>query len=297
MKHNKRKNTEVFINECIEVRGYKYDYSLVSYKNNKQKVKIICKDHGIFEQTPNNHLSKLQDCPKCSDMYFDIKSNDEILSDFKKRHVDKYDYSKVNYKGNKEKVEIICREHGSFFQTPNNHLRGQECSSCKKIDTEKFINRSNIKHKEKYNYDKTRYINMSTKVKIICDKHGEFEQIPHSHLYGIGCPNCKISKGENEVKLYLDEMNMKYITQHSFDNCKLKKKLRFDFYLPELNTCIEFDGRQHFESIKYYGGDKGLEIRTKRDEIKSEFCKISKINLVRIKFDDDIKNKIYECLS
>jgi hypothetical protein len=138
---------------------------------------------------------------------------------------------------------------------------------------------------------------MSTKVKIICDKHGEFEQIPHSHLYGIGCPNCKISKGENEVKLYLDEMNMKYITQHSFDNCKLKKKLRFDFYLPELNTCIEFDGRQHFESIKYYGGDKGLEIRTKRDEIKSEFCKISKINLVRIKFDDDIKNKIYECLS
>jgi hypothetical protein len=43
MKHNKRKNTEVFINECIEMRGYKYDYSLVSYKNNKQKVKIICK--------------------------------------------------------------------------------------------------------------------------------------------------------------------------------------------------------------------------------------------------------------
>lgn len=59
MKRNKRKNTEVFINECIEVRGYKYDYSLVSYKNNKQKVKIICKDHGIFEQTPNCKINKI----------------------------------------------------------------------------------------------------------------------------------------------------------------------------------------------------------------------------------------------
>lgn len=291
MKTTKRKDTKIFIEECIRLRGNKYDYSLVSYKNNKEKVEIICYVHGIFKQSPNNHLSKLQDCPKCANMYFELKSNDEVLSNFKKVHADKYDYSKVNYKGNKEKVEIICREHGSFFQTPNNHLKGQECPSCKKIDTKKFIERSNVKHNGKYNYDKTKYLNMN------CNKHGVFEQMPNSHLYGIGCSSCKASKGENEIKLYLNEINIRYIAQHSFDNCKLKKRLRFDFYLPELNTCIEFDGKQHFEPIDYYGGYSGLEIRTKRDKIKSEFCKNNKINLIRIKFDDDIKKKIYECLS
>jgi very-short-patch-repair endonuclease len=289
----KKRNTQQFINDCISIRGNIYDYSLVDYKNNKLKVKIICKEHGIFEQTPNNHLSKKQDCPKCSDYHFDIKSKSDVIVDFIKKHGNKYDYSKVNYKGNKIKVEIICSKHGSFFQTPNNHLKGNNCAKCLKIDTEMFIKKAKKVHKEKYRYDLVNYINMNSKIKIICSKHGIFKQVPHSHIYGVGCPTCQESKGEREISYILEEMKIEFIRQFSFDECKNIKKLRFDFYLPKLNTCIEFDGKQHFESIEFYGGIDEIK---KRDEIKNIFCKNKKIILLRIHYKDNIKNKLEECL-
>lgn len=296
MKTTKRKNTEIFINECMEIRGNKYDYSLVSYKNNKEKVKIICKDHGIFEQTPNNHLNKLQDCPKCSTNYFEIKNTTEVINNFINKHGNKYDYSKVEYNGNKIKVEIICKKHGSFYQTPNNHLKGQDCPICKKIDINTFIQRANIKHNNKYDYSLSEYENMNSKVKIICQDHGVFKQIAHSHIYGSGCPTCKDSKGEREIKILLDEYKINYIKEYSFIDCKLINKLRFDFYLPEKNTCIEFDGEHHFRPIEYYGGEVEFKKIIKRDKIKSDFCKKNNINLIRVRYDDNIKNKISECL-
>jgi hypothetical protein len=292
VKNTKKRNTDIFIKDCIDTIGNLYDYSLVEYINNKQKVKIICKKHGIFEQSPNNHLSKRQSCPKCSEHHHELKTTIQIVLDFQKKQGDKYNYSKVNYIGSKQKVEIICKKHGSFFQTPNNHLKGQDCPKCVKVNIDDFKNKSNIKHNYKYNYDLVIYENCRNKVKIICGKHGLFEQVASSHLYGIGCPSCQESKGENKIRKILEENNIEYISQYSFDGCKLKKKLRFDFYLPILNTCIEFDGLQHFKPIKYYGGVTEFKVRVERDKIKSEFCYNEKINLLRIRFDDNIKNKL-----
>ena len=290
-RNTKKKNTKSFIEDCITKRGDRYDYSLVSYTNSKTKVDIICNKHGVFKQTPNNHL-RGQDCPECSDKHFNKKNNEEIINDFTLLNGDRYDYSKVDYKSNKIKVKIICRKHGEFEQTPNNHLRGKDCPKCKKITTETFIERSNNIHFKKYDYRLVEYSQMTKKIDIICLEHGIFKQMPHSHLSGVGCPKCQESKGEREIRKILEYNNLEYISQHSFKECFYKNELRFDFYLPKLNICIEYDGEQHFRPVEFYGGEENFKIQKSRDLIKSNYCNLNNIKLIRISYKDDIKNKI-----
>lgn len=111
-----------------EVHGDKYDYSEVGYINNRTNITIICKDHGCFAQKPNDHY-KGQGCPKCGGKQ--KKNTQQCVEDFRKVHKDLYDYSKVKYYTCYNKVEIICEEHGSFLQTPSNHLSGNGCPKCK----------------------------------------------------------------------------------------------------------------------------------------------------------------------
>ena len=111
-------------------------------------------------------------------------------------HNCRYDYSKVKYVNSHTKVCIICPEHGEFWQTPYNHLKGQGCFKCcgkEKLTTEEFIKRAIKVHGDKYDYSKVEYINIKTPVCIICPEHGEFWQKPIKHLIGENCPSCKSS--------------------------------------------------------------------------------------------------------
>ena len=285
----KKSSTEKFLKKCLEVRGVLYDYSLVNYINNKTKVKIICKEHGIFEQTPNNHL-RGQDCPYCKG---NAKLNTEkFIEKSSKIHNNKYDYSLVDCNGSKNNIKIICKEHGIFEQTPNNHLKGQDCPNCIKIDSKKFINRCNIIHNNKYDYSLVSYYNMNSRLDIICKEHGVFNQIAHSHIYGVGCPICKISKGERDIIKILKDNNVSYIREYKFTDCKFIRELKFDFYLPNNNICIEFNGRQHYEPIEYFGGVNMFNNIQKRDNIKKEFCEKMNIKLINIKYNECIEDKI-----
>ena len=123
-----------------------------------------------------------------------MEKNKEFIDKAKKIHGNKYDYSKVVYKNNYTKVCIICPEHGEFWQTPNNHLKGYGCSKCSgncKKNNNDFITKAKNIHGDKYEYSKINYINSRTKICIICPEHGEFWQTPNSHLSGCGCPECK----------------------------------------------------------------------------------------------------------
>lgn len=116
-----------------------------------------------------------------------------------------YDYSKVVYTTNKNKVIIICNQHGEFIQTASHHLSGSICPTCAKIKVAKQLllqNRSNIFeftakafmiHGNKYTYEKAKYVNSKTKITITCPIHGDFEQTPNDHLDGCGCPICKFA--------------------------------------------------------------------------------------------------------
>ena len=116
---------EKFIEKARSVHGSKYDYSDVVYVNAKTKVRIICRIHGPIDQTPDKHLNGRCGCPSCAGNV----ASDTVgfIGKATKVHGFTYDYTKVAYVNNKVPVEIVCREHGSFFQAPCNHLAGKGC--------------------------------------------------------------------------------------------------------------------------------------------------------------------------
>ena len=141
--------TEQFIQKAKEIHGDKYDYSKVNYINNRTKVCIIShkinphngEEYGEFWQTPKNHL-KGQDMPFIKNDKIKSKlmlKKEDFIQKAKEIHGDKYEYSKVEYVNNRTKVCIICPEHGEFYQTPSNHLKGQGCPICKESVLEKEI--------------------------------------------------------------------------------------------------------------------------------------------------------------
>lgn len=299
----RRKTIEEFVEQSIKIHGYKYNYSKIIYKNNRTKIKILCNIcENVFKQIPYSHLNG-SGCPKCyfkklSELY--KHTTEEFINNAIKVHGDKYDYSKVNYKNNRIKVKIICPEHGIFKQTPDNHLKCQNCPKCsiKKVSKsqslggEIFIKKAKIIHKNIYNYSKVNYNNYKTKINIICEIHGEFLQTPKNHLNGRGCPICKLSKGEIEIKNFFDGLKKKYITQKTFYGCTHKRELKFDFYLPKYSVCIEYDGEQHFNKFSFEKDDKKLNERKLRDKIKNDYCKNNNIPLYRIRYDENIEDKL-----
>lgn len=127
------------------------------------------------------------------------KTTEEFIADARKVHGNKYDYSKVDYKGHRKPVCIICLEHGEFYQTPESHLAQRGCRKCgiekerknNTLTNEQFVSRAKVLHGDRYDYSDVQYINSHTKVNIKCNKCGRhFWQTPNSHLNGNNCPIC-----------------------------------------------------------------------------------------------------------
>lgn len=162
--------------------------------------------------------------------------------------------------------------------------------------TKGFINKSFKIHEDKYNYSKVNYNKSNDKLIIICPKHGEFIQTAQSHLSGRGCPICNESKGEKKIRFFLSNKKINFSQQHTFNNCRNTNLLPFDFYLLKYNLCIEFNGKQHYEPIKYFGGDKTLINIKINDSIKKKFCMKNDIKLIIIKYDMDVDNILLNIL-
>ncbi len=193
-----------------------------------------------------------------------VRDTESFIIQARKIHGDTYDYSKVVYKSSLEKVCIICSEHGEFWQTPNNHLRGRGCAKCKglyRYTKDDFIKKSNEVHHGVYDYSKVEYKNTQAKVCIICPKHGEFWQKPTRHMAGRGCPHeeCVNEKREAtcmahfgvpnpgqdskcEKKLYKMLLNVfdasDIVSPYKSD----EYPFRCDFYIKSRDLYIELNG-------------------------------------------------------
>ena len=277
---------EEFIDKAKSIYGEKYDLSLVEYVNTSTKIKVICPEHGEFLVRPSNFLngSACKCCGREIQRGKTLLTQDEFIERAVAVHGNKYDYSKVIYAGTKKKVCIICPEHGEFWQKPYAHLAGQGCPKCannQKIDKEEFIRRAREIHGDKYDYSKVDYKNNYTKVVITCPEHGDFKQFPHSHLQGNGCQKCyEEPLLEREVLELLEKNGILYVQQKKFDGLVYKRKLAFDFYLPEQNTAIECQGIQHFRPVEQFGGIDGFNEQVARDEVKRKFCDENGIKLL-----------------
>lgn len=215
----------------------------------------------------------------------------QYIDKCKVTHGKKYDYLKLKYINSDTKVNIICRKHGVFKQWPSDHRRGFGCPTCSgkvKGNTERFIKKAIEVHGIYYNYSKVKYKSLGVPITIICPKHNQFKVIPRYHIYGsaIGCAKCNRSKGEIKIEEWLIENKIKFEAQKTFKGLGTS---RFDFYLPDYNFCIEFDGAQHFHVRHQRTRDKvKAEQRFKdlkrRDKKKNDYCKREKIKLIRIHF-------------
>lgn len=232
---------------------------------------------------------------------------DKFILKSKEIHINKYDYSQTNYKAIEKPVIIICPIHGEFEQIPRKHLMGRGCKICgrlkgsssKTYSNDEFISKSKEQYPEKYSYDKLEYINTRSKVTITCKEHGDFIISPNKHFTSAhgGCKKCvaSMSRYATLVNDFLIENNIKFRTEQSFPGClsPINYKLRFDFYLPDYNICIEYDGGQHDRAVPFYGGQAGFEKRQVHDQIKDKYCLENKIGLVRIKTQSKLEiNKL-----
>jgi very-short-patch-repair endonuclease len=291
--------SEEFVERSKKTHDNKYDYSKVEYENLTKKVSIICPIHGIFFQAPGVHFKS--GCPKCSSVKNTLYTKNEFVKKANEKHLYFYNYSKVKYINNKTKITIICPIHGEFNQQPKHHLRGSGCSKCAveknakklRVDREYYLNKFKEIYEDKYDYSSFKYENPFVNINVICRKHGSFFVSPNNHLNKkSGCPKCASSKGENEIESFLVENKILFERQKSFNKCYNKKKLFFDFFLPEYDILIEYDGEQHFKPIKFFGGVDSFTKRKLRDKIKNEFAKENNYNIIRISYIDDIKETL-----
>lgn len=275
-----RKTKEQFIEDAKKVHGDRYDYSKVEYVNNRTKVCIICPDHGEFWQAPDPHLAG-KGCSVCRYIKSSSKvrmTREEFVRRANEIHGEKYDYSMVEYKNTDTKVKIKCPVHGVFEQTPHHHLAGRGCYYCgtNMKTNEMWIKHASEVHDNKYDYSKVNFRGRRTPITIICPEHGEFTQYPIPHLNGIGCPICatKRNKRENETLKALQEDFPSVIYQYTNDTFLKNKRKNFtlDFYIPEYDIGIEYQGEQHFVPVEIFGGEENYKKVIDRDARKYKQC-------------------------
>ena len=226
--------TREFIRRAKLVHGdNKYNYNFVKYINTHSKVCIVCldPDHGEFYQEPASHLSKIG-CPKCGlDKVRKKIENDRVsfgnnfIRNLKNLYGDKFDYSEIHYVNNRTPITLVCSRHGKFQMTPDVILRGTcECPECRKlkgpgnkVEQDDFIHRANIIHNNKFDYSKTKYVDMHTPIIIGCPVHGDFIQLPYTHLNSkFGCYKCYLEQKSKENLISLEKA--KELLREKFGN-------------------------------------------------------------------------------
>jgi hypothetical protein len=281
-----------FIKRARAAHGNKYSYP-GSYTDSNTRIRIRCPIHGEFEQVAATHLSG-RGCRKCGTLKiaaFHSSNHAEFLRKARQKHGNRYRYPETYERATKH-INVECRKHGIFAVTPNNHLRGNGCPRCQaetaaernRSSHEDFLRKARAVHGSRFKYP-DRYSAAIEPLKIICPDHGPFSQTPNKHLAGQGCPRCMESLGERKVTRLLEKRRIRFKTQHKFPDCIDKRPLRFDFWLPDHNTLIEYDGPQHFGPLPHYGGDKHFTATCRRDKIKTAYARTAGIRLIRIKYD------------
>jgi hypothetical protein len=249
--------------------------------------------HPIIYKNKSTYLHALRQKDMCITCGINSKrlTLQEFISKALKKHKKKYTYKKANYINGQTKVIITCPLHGDFLQNPNDHLSNRGCPKCigRNKSTMDFIKQATKIHKNKYDYSLVNYTSCKCKIKIKCPWHGIFQQKSSNHLSGRGCAKCSSSKGEEEIREFLINNKINYIPYYKFKNCLSKKgyPLIFDFYLPDCNTLIEYDGECHFKCgwvRKHVINPQELKYIKDKDKIKTKYAKDNGIVLIRIPY-------------
>lgn len=306
--NNNKKTNKEFIDEVNCLVGNEYIF-LENYINSTTKIKCrhnleSCKYE--WDIMPNNFLIG-QRCPKCAGSH--RRSNEEFAKEVYELVGNEYIFLDefIN-----TQIKIKCRHNKKDCNyeweiAPSNFLSGIRCPKC--FGNSKKTNEAFIKETYDLVGDKYEFLEeyKGAHVKIMC-KHNEcnheWKITPGKFLQGRRCPQCNESKGEERVRGYLEKQNVKCVPQYSFNDCRNKLPLPFDFYLPNYNLLIEYDGIQHYEPTDFIGQGNKLtseqfENQQHNDNIKNQYCKENNIPLLRIPYweFDNIEDILFEKLN
>lgn len=274
------------------------------YSNNHTPVDmyhVVC--HKKISPTPKDFIYKGVRCERCAGNH--VYTYEEILEELNERGFTalfaKCDYTTTN--GTYRIMHNKCKYYRdvnleSVLRNPN---MCPMCSGKLPVDFEEFKRRVHSVFGDRYTYI-SGFVDTQKKVKMYCNKcKHPFRTHPYNLFNGHGCYSCSSSTGEKLVRTCCDELNITYVSQKTFKDCRDRYVLPFDFYLPDYNLCIEYDGKQHYEPRKHFGGVEGFERRKYHDQLKNDYCKQHHINLLRIPYKyrtyKQIKGKILEYLS
>ncbi len=280
------KKSDKRLEKARKIHKNRYNYSRVVPCTGTNKVEIICPRHGSFFQYLYDHSERGTGCPNCS-----LENGKLTLEEFKTRSNElfkhQYTYEKVSFKEASDHVTITCKQHGDFKQRLASHLAGNGCKQCHILSTrktkEEFIKDSRLIHGNKYDYKNVVYSDNKKVVDIICPIHGSFWQTPNNHLScKAGCPTCNESKGEKFIADFLTTNGILFIREYKIR----PHNYRFDFYLPNLDIFIEFNGSQHYRPVKFFGGEEAFKNVMKNDAIKKDLVKSKGSILIVLTYQD-----------
>ena len=299
-----KKTHEYFVLELLG-KGIFYK-PLERYVNSKTKIKFECPDCGnVWSAKPDNILIG-RGCPECkkanAKKRFEM-GKDEFLERAAEANPDLEIVETTDYTWHGVSL-VHCKTHDVLYKTMNaSILRGCGCRECGNEKTRKLKARTQEEFVQEVSKVSPHievlgeYINARTKIKVRCKNHNEIYYVaPELILRGRGnCPKCTMTSGEYKVANYLDAEGYEYIAQYSFDGDKEIRNKRYDFYVPSINTCIEYDGKQHFEPLENFGGAETFEYTQKSDAIKNAYCEEQGINLIRIPYTvDDVGEYLHQ---
>lgn len=264
---------------------------LEKYINAGTSIKFECSICGyVFKNSPSRILGKRNQGCKCC--YNDRQKMS--IEDFELRAKNNENVVIVGkYNGSKNQVKVKCRHCGEiFFMRADSILDGNGHLSCmlRKIERQPIKTQEDfIKELATTNPNiiplgyYTRHVDKIMFRCEICNNEWS-AKIGHILLGESGCPKCNLSKGEAKISSYLEDNCINFIPQYAFKDCRDKRKLPFDFFLPDRNICIEYQGEQHYREVKFFGDS--IEYIQNHDKIKSDYCKNHNIKLIEIPYTD-----------
>ena len=306
---NKTFSRDQFVRKAKHRHGDLYDYSRVSYSSMHEKVLIICTRHGPFKQKAANHLQG-NGCPKCrseGNRERFALSQSEFLRRFYALYGDSLSPVDLAYINAYKKVRISCPGHGEFLQYPVHLLRGVGCPTCGKertaeklrMSVDDFIVRAKEKHRMFYAYENVAFENLREKILITCPTHGEFSQVAHAHLAGAGCPICRASKGELAIANWLEQNGIAFVHQWAEHDCVVNvNRAKWDFFVPEHDLLIEFDGEHHSSPVRFgssiceHEALERLKRQIEADRNKDRWADKNGYFVLRIKYDQDVNARL-----
>lgn len=284
------KTHEQFLKDLYKVRGDEYE-PLQKYKGVHHRIDFKHKKCGkIWKTTPQIILSGSK-CKKCYRKVY----NDESFREKLKVTTNGEFEPLEKYIDSKTKIKFIHKRCGKEFESaPHNLLNFRKCPHCdqKKPRQNKDQFMKEFKCLVGNDYDILDKFRVKTDVYTFTHNRcgRTFEMTGSAILRGRKCPHCKMSGGEEKIARYLENNGYSYKREFRIDECRNKAPLPFDFAVflnNELMCLIEFEGEQHYRSIKTWGGDEGLRKRKRNDRIKRNYCQINNIPLIEIPYWDE----------